>query len=1009
MKNRNHRIQPGDFVKKPRDKEGVYIFLSKFLSGRAKLMKYSDLSSDNNTVCISELTKSRSVYNLSVREYITQLLIDDLERSTPEVFSSIGGARTKFKPFQFRPLLKYMDSPNDRLLIADEVGLGKTIEAGYILIEEMAKNPLTRVLIICPSHLRYKWKWEMSYRFGIPFRIVNGQNLLEKLGEDGTFYYIVSMDSMRNGKLNQLKNKIFLGNNPLDIERDELDFLIIDEIHHLIGRSGLTCRRDFGLMLSSSAKRCLGLSATPIHLGEKDLKRVLEVIRGRRINKERFDRHASFGSLINQINKELMKTEFDKRERKKIVDMINDKISKIEEHKACKDSGNLGDYLTIKQKVRQGLEGNTTEEERFELARRLDQERKFYPEINRSRRVDVGEDRVRKVHTEPLIELSKEEILDISEHELFFKLDKFFKENFYHVHRQQLSSCLIAMYGLLKNGMRGFNTWQYEGETLTEYEYNKKDKDEKGRGKKQSLDKDDISRAKDLCDELNRVQFLGDTKLNKMIDRLKELKDKGKIRKAIVFTRWVPTMEYLINNKSELEEGLETNRVFFVKGDERRTEAIRNFEKYDGFTVLFANDVLSEGVDIISADCIVNYDLPYNPQRLEQRIGRVDRIGQESDEIHIINLIVKNSMDYKILKRIHRPIKAFEMTLGPMGNLLFERHVKGERIDELDSIALKKEAELLNQIIEREEFVGVNEYLDDKIKELKEKDETELERKILIQEFSKMMEGSNINIVTDEDGFKIEGNTEGLGELLAEVYCSSLNRHDQYHEIKNLISSIDRLTLKYDGEGEYLSLNHPIFIGMKELLCVNDSRNIEDKGVPYLSIEGDIDLINERETLIITNYEINFNGEYYKEYTVWKYNQEIESLEKMDEVSIAELFGIIKDLKIELGFEDNQQGLSKAKQLIEESFHVWCKDRTTRYKVNRKLTLEDKLNRLEYKRYKITKNLKEKDNKHLEQMIKILDKKINKTEELSAELQEEGDDLGEKKLRIPLIIYGDVK
>lgn len=991
MKNQYQEFLPGDFVYDSSEgEETKYIYIDQYMDGDVLLLNKSDLSDYEKDK--SNLKRSRSTGDLDGRDFLLQLLLKNLEEPNPDTFSSLGGSRTIFKPFQFRPLLKYMSSSNNRLVIADEVGLGKTIEAGYIMVEEMFRTPLKRVLIVCPSHLRYKWRWEMNYRFGIPFRVVNGRQVLEGLEGDKSFHYVVSMDSMRNDRIERLKETIFQSANPLQIDRDEIDFLIIDEIHHMIGRSGSTLRREFGMMLSMVSKRCLGLSATPVHLGDEDLKRILEVTRGREIDQESFKMSASFDSLIHQINEELMKSSFGEKEKKRIFDLIDDMISDIEGGSIYEGQDMLDEIKSIKKIIKKGLEKDSTVGGRYEIGKEIDRKRKFYSEINRSRRVDVGEDRIRRTHTEPFIELSQEEILGVSEHDLFFKLDEFFKENFHTVHRLQLSSCLQAMYGLLQNGFEGFNTWQYDGEFVTDYEYEQQlNGTEKQKAVESSLDDEERKRAKELCEDLRKIGFLGDSKLDYMIDKLKDMSERGKIRKAIVFTKWRPTIEYFIKKKSELKEGLDVNRLFFIRGDspmENRGRVINEFEKKDGFTVLFANDVLSEGLDLVSADCVVNYDLPYNPQKLEQRIGRVDRIGQESEEVHIVNLVVKGSMDQKILERIMEPIEAFERMLGPMGNVLFERHIKGQRIDDLDPIKIKKEKDILEDIKEEKEIVGVNDWLDKEIREMKEDDKTELERRIVIEEFSEVMEGTNVDIEPENEGYRIEGNKKGLSKLLAEIYCSKLDKHDQFNKIRSMIKNLDKLTLEYDGEGEYVSLNHPLFKGMKEIITLKDFQIPYEGKVASIILRGDNQLIDSSELLILTNFHIGFNNGVSKESSIWKYNIDDSTLDEMNGLSIADILQKIEGVGIDFEFKEILENISGLRDLLEGNFEEWKQDEISRYQLDRKLELDDKLNRLEYKRYKLSELSEEKINKKLEQKIDLLENKIDSAKKHLEELEE---------------------
>ncbi|MBR5413670.1 MAG: DEAD/DEAH box helicase family protein [Fibrobacter sp.] len=94
-----------------------------------------------------------------------------IKNSTNNTISSLKASRTMFKPYQFKPLLKFLNSNQRRLLVADEVGLGKTIEAGHIMLELKARGELTDVLIVCPKSLQEKWRTELLDKFALNFKV----------------------------------------------------------------------------------------------------------------------------------------------------------------------------------------------------------------------------------------------------------------------------------------------------------------------------------------------------------------------------------------------------------------------------------------------------------------------------------------------------------------------------------------------------------------------------------------------------------------------------------------------------------------------------------------------------------------------------------------------------------------------------------------------------------------------------------------------------------------------
>lgn len=213
------------------------------------------------------------------RDALTHLVAGALYGSL-ESEGALFTARTSFKEYQFRPLIKYLHSPDRRILIADEAGLGKTIEAGYILIEELARSKLGRIVVLCPASLRTKWRDELWRRFGLHFDIATGGALMRCLNSDEPFHVIASFDSLwAKSNLSDSLSQV----NPIDL-------LVIDEVHHLIGRGGETIRRTLGLALSKRSHRVVALSATPIQLEFDDLRRVLEVVLGRSMDYAGFRR-----------------------------------------------------------------------------------------------------------------------------------------------------------------------------------------------------------------------------------------------------------------------------------------------------------------------------------------------------------------------------------------------------------------------------------------------------------------------------------------------------------------------------------------------------------------------------------------------------------------------------------------------------------------------------------------------------------------------------------------------
>jgi SNF2 family DNA or RNA helicase len=128
------------------------------------------------------------------------------------VFYSMESSKTDFFPHQFRPVLKFIEAPNGRLLIADEVGLGKTIESIYIWKELQARQDARRLLIVCPAMLREKWRSDLLNRFNIIGDIIPSSKLLDAVsdfaerGLNDSFVYIASLESLAHARRIRRRN-----------------------------------------------------------------------------------------------------------------------------------------------------------------------------------------------------------------------------------------------------------------------------------------------------------------------------------------------------------------------------------------------------------------------------------------------------------------------------------------------------------------------------------------------------------------------------------------------------------------------------------------------------------------------------------------------------------------------------------------------------------------------------------------------------------------------------------
>jgi len=158
-----------------------------------------------------------------------------------------------------------------------------------------------------------------------------------------------------------------------------------------------------------------------------------------------------------------------------------------------------------------------------------------------------------------------------------------------------------------------------------------------------------------------------DTKYSKLQSFLSDQLRSNRSEKIVVFAYFRKTLEYL--QRRLTKDGISTVLILGGMGDQS-FERIEQFRQKDGPSVLLSSEVGSEGIDLQFCRFLVNYDLPWNPMRVEQRIGRLDRIGQNAEKISIINFVVEETIEDRILMRLYDRIELFRESIGDLEHIL---------------------------------------------------------------------------------------------------------------------------------------------------------------------------------------------------------------------------------------------------------------------------------------------------------------------------------------------------
>ena len=596
--------------------------------------------------------------------------VDDLRRllthvhlagRLANVVYAMGLTQTDFYPHQYKPLLTLLDSPVNGLLIADEVGLGKTIEAGLIWTELRARYDMRRLLVVCPAMLREKWRAELSSRFGVDARIVDAAELLQEVDSTAqrerawvisyqgirvpSGWDPVESDTPRRSVRARLGDLLYR-----NADRDALlDLVIFDEAHYMRNEETVAWRT--GSLLRDVSTHQLMLSATPINLDSIDLFNVLRLL-----DPDHFDQPEDFRNVV-QANRPVIAASDVVRDPTSKTDRILEVIREIKSSRWFETSERVDRLIEEAEAV-----DDWANEKRIGMAAKLERLNLLAHIVTRTRKREVpGERPVRDatVFEADMAPVERELYRAITEGTREYALANGIEHGFLLSTPQRMVASSPA--ALLR-------TWREDGfdadalaATMDETDEDEDRLRDSSSGLKRWL----ASRAlrEFTFGELSR----NDSKFSEFSKALKRFQSEDREAKALVFTTFRGTARYLVDRLSaeNVEAGL------LMGGAEFDKEAVVSAFRDDrSCRVLVCTDVAAEGVDLQFCRLVVNYDLPWNPMRIEQRIGRIDRIGQESKRILVWNFVHKDTIDALILARLAKRIGVFESTLGETEEIL---------------------------------------------------------------------------------------------------------------------------------------------------------------------------------------------------------------------------------------------------------------------------------------------------------------------------------------------------
>ena len=554
--------------------------------------------------------------------FITAKMLYDAARLS---FRQVSGpfrcmGKLSFRPrsYQLVPLIMALKQPVTRLLIADDVGVGKTVEALLILRELLERGAIKTFAILCPPHLCEQWQKELADKLDIEAEIIRSSSvasLERKIVGDDTLnvfnyypYQVVSIDYAKGDK----KRPIFI--------KDAPDLIIVDEAH--------TCTKNLDHQKSSQKQQRYELLE---QLAKKDGQHFVMLTATPHSGKD-----GEFQSLLGLLNPEF--------ESYQLYDLTVSEKRKVAAH-----------FIQRKRK---------------NIEKWLDEETPFPKRITEELPYKLSKDYA-ALYDKVIKFISGMNISDVSENKARIK----------HF------AALTLLRGVMSSPRAGSTMLQkrkIKADASSELEYNEnpvieKWDDQQDTEQVEIIDNAGLSQKEtdvlhQLSIEIDKLQDPAkDFKIKLAIDQIKTWVANG--QSPIVFCRFIESALYIEDQlKKNLPSGIDIRAITSLLSDEERREKIDEMAK-NTKRVLIATDCLSEGINLQDKfNAILHYDLPWNPNRLEQREGRVDRYGQvgwinkKGEAQNTIEVRVlfgeDNPIDVVVLKIIIEKIRNIQNTSG---------------------------------------------------------------------------------------------------------------------------------------------------------------------------------------------------------------------------------------------------------------------------------------------------------------------------------------------------------
>ena len=594
--------------------------------------------------------------------YRTQNAQDDLV--------SLGQSQVSVQPHQVSVVHKVAANYPHRFMLCDEVGLGKTIEAGMALKELRARGGVERVLAIVPPNLVRQWQFELKTKFNETFSVLNTSTVNSMLA-DG-----YAGNPFANPEYPNIlcSSRWVSGKRWRDLCAEAFwDMIIVDEAHHARRhRDGATTAlyrlvRDLapGEQLN---RPMLFLTATPMQLHPSELYALVELLDPTLFpSEEDFEEHCQAMPGLSMLVEKLS----DAREFPIPDDSEEENEGTVQR---------IAEWLDMDdEEVRRRL--SSGEDDLRAVSESLSGKHRLSEVMIRNRKASVGGFMPREAFRWE-VELSPAERAAMEALEDYVRFGYQFAEDadarsmaFVMVIFQKLTASSIAAIraSLLKrrekvrSKLNAAGASPEEMDDLADQDASVEDIAEQGGAEADFADRE-LFLLDNAISALNAVGET-DSKGRVFVDNLADLFSGRPDEKVLVFTQFRETQNHLQNLLKA--RGWNVNVFHGQMNATAKDRAIERFRTGEGAQILISTEAGGEGRNLQFCHLLVNYDLPWNPMKIEQRIGRVDRIGQNSP-IRIFNLWVKDTVEARVLDVLEDRIRMFVETVGGLDPILGE-------------------------------------------------------------------------------------------------------------------------------------------------------------------------------------------------------------------------------------------------------------------------------------------------------------------------------------------------